>query len=359
MKIDRLSFEKVFYHIDQLYDFYKRGDNYPVHMTVGLTTYCNHRCLFCYGDFETADPNKNIQADTDRFIEVFEEAYQLGLKSTSLVGTGEPLLHKEVIKIIRGIKEIGIDLSIYTNGNNLSGKVAEAILDCCTWIRLSCNAKDAKEHEYVHRVKNQFDKIVFNFRELVQKRNERGQRFPTVGCQFVAFEENYHSIYEAAKLWKNVGLDYFAIKPVYRQEKNIYKPPFIKDYAAAEALMKRTEKLSGENFRVYAKFEQFREVLLQDRRRGYDRCYGHAFSTALLADGNLYLCGNLHSEERYSFGNIYADGGFKEIWNSERRQKVVNSISLNECPVRCRNHPLNKILWDLKHPDPEIHPNFL
>lgn len=357
--MNRLSFEKVFYHIDQLCDFFKKGDNYPVHMTVGLTTFCNHRCVFCYGDYETANPGKNISADTGKFLEAFREAYEMGLKSISLVGTGEPLLHKDAVKIIRGIKEIGINVAVYTNGVMVKDEIRDVILDCCTWIRLSCNAKDTEEHNCIHQTKGDFNKIVSNFRELVRLRNKRGQQFPTIGCQFVAFQDNYLSIFDAAKIWKNVGIDYFSIKPVYKQKKNDKQPHYIKNYLDAEKIMRKTIELEDGHYKVYAKFKQFKEVLAQNSDRGYKQCYGNPFSTALLADGNIYLCGNLHSEERYSFGNIYNNGGFKTIWNSDRRKKVLKSIRLDECPIRCRNDPLNKILWNLKHPDPETHPNFL
>ncbi len=355
----RLGFEKVFYHIDQLYDFFKRGDNYPVHMTVGLTTYCNHRCVFCYGDYETANPGININADTAKFLDAFKEAYDMGLKSISLVGTGEPLLHKDAAKIIRGIKDIGLNVAVYTNGVMVKDDVRDAIIDCCTWIRLSCNAKNCEEHDRIHQTKNDFNKIVSNFIDLVKNRDRRNLQFPTIGCQFVAYQDNYLSIFDAAKFWKEVGLDYFAIKPVYKQDKNTINPNYIKDYVEAEQIMKKALELEDNHFSVYAKFEQFKEVISQNPDRGYKRCYGNAFSTALLADGNIYLCGNLHSEERYAFGNIYKDGGFKEIWQSDRRKKMIKSIELNKCPVRCRNDPLNKILWNLKHPDPQIHPDFL
>lgn len=357
--VKRLGFEKVFYHIDQLYDFHKKGDNYPVHITVGLTTYCNHRCVFCYGDYETADPKKNIIADTAIFLKIFKEAHDLGLKSISLVGTGEPLLHPDAAKIIRGIKEIGLDVAVYTNGVMVKGEVRDAIIDCCTWIRLSCNAKDTEEHNRIHSTKNDFDKIVRNFEELVSLRNKRGRRFPTIGCQFVAFKDNYHSIFDAAKLWKGVGIDYFAIKPVYKQEKNESQTEYIEDYGVAKELMLSAAALEDENFKVYAKLEQFEKVLSGNYRKSYGKCYGHAFSTALLADGDFYLCGNLHSEGRYSFGNIYKDGGLAQIWNSDKRRKVISAINLRECPARCRNDLLNEILWDLKQPDPQIHPKFL
>lgn len=356
----RLGFEKVFFHIDHLYDFYKRGDNYPVHVTVGLTSYCNHRCVFCYGDYETSDPARNFQIDTEALLETLAEGHALGLKSVSLVGTGEPLLHKDASRIIRGIREIGLEVAVYTNGVMVDGDVAETILDCCTWIRLSCNAKNNEEHLRIHQGRaTDFDRVTNNFRRLVLERNRRGQLFPTIGCQFAAFQGNHLSVYKAGLHWKKVGLDYFAIKPVYRHEKNASHPDNTLDHEKFAQEMRQVEQLQDERFQVYAKYEQFREVLSADFRRGYQKCFGQAFSTALLADGNFYLCGNLHSEPRYALGNIYTDGGFRAIWNSEQRQQVISAINLWKCPTRCRNHPLNEILWGLKNQDAMLHPNFL
>lgn len=356
----RLGFEKVFFHIDQLYDFYKRGDNYPVHITVGLTSFCNHRCVFCYGDYETSNPARNFQIDAKALLETLAEGHALGLKSVSLVGTGEPLLHKDAARIIRGMKEIGLEAAIYTNGVMAAGDIAEAILDCCTWIRLSCNAKDSGEHRRIHQGRaDDFGRITDNFRALVMERNRRGRVFPTIGCQFAAFQDNHLSVYQAGLYWKEVGLDYFAIKPVYKHEKNTSHPDNSLQYEKFAREMRRVEQLQDERFQVYAKYEQFQEVLSPDFRRGYQKCFGQAFSSALLADGNFYLCGNLHSEPHYALGNIYTDGGFAAIWNSERRRRVVNAINLRNCPARCRNHPLNEILWGLRHPDALLHPNFL
>ncbi len=356
--MNRLSFEKVFYHIDQLYDFIHSGDNYPVHITIGLTSFCNHKCVFCYGDYVTSNAEKNYQINTSRLLAILGDAHKKGLKAVSLVGTGEPLLHRDAAQIIREIKNIGIEVAVYTNGVMIKGDIMDAVLESCTWIRISCNAKDTAEHDYIHGCKNDFNKILSNVEVLLKRRNKMGSRQPTIGCQFAAFQDNYKSIADAARLWKRLGIDYFAIKPVYKHEKNVEHPENLLDYDIIKAVLKKTLSLEDETYNVYAKFEQFKEVLAADSKRSYQRCYSQAFSTALLANGKFYLCGNLHSEEKYCLGNMNEDE-FNDIWTSEKRKKVIRSINLAKCPVRCRNDPLNKILWDLKKPDPDIHPNFI
>ena len=50
-----LDFRKVFYHTDNLLQLKESGDSWPIHMQVGLTSFCNHRCIFCYAGHTAAD----------------------------------------------------------------------------------------------------------------------------------------------------------------------------------------------------------------------------------------------------------------------------------------------------------------
>jgi len=45
--MERLGSEKIIYNAERLVDIKEKGDTYPVHMAIGLTDYCNHKCIFC------------------------------------------------------------------------------------------------------------------------------------------------------------------------------------------------------------------------------------------------------------------------------------------------------------------------
>src|SRR5258705_5674702 len=45
---------KVFHHIDRVHELATTGDTRPVHMTIGLTNYCNHKCSWCYINWHQA-----------------------------------------------------------------------------------------------------------------------------------------------------------------------------------------------------------------------------------------------------------------------------------------------------------------
>jgi len=45
---------KVFSHLDRVKQLKESGDTYPIHMTVGLTNHCNHKCTWCYINWNQA-----------------------------------------------------------------------------------------------------------------------------------------------------------------------------------------------------------------------------------------------------------------------------------------------------------------
>lgn len=359
----RLSFEKVFYHQDHLYDYIRTGDTVgPVHMVVGLTNVCNHACIFCHSYSTRARHyNKNDFAPADMVIRTVEEAAQLGLKAVTLVGTGEPTLHSAFVEIARAIKSAGVEMALFTNGSRLDEDEVQAVVDTHTFVRLSCNAASCEEHNRMHhagRQVNDFDRIVAGIRALLERRG--GSPFPTVGVQFVVIHHNWQSLLRACRFWKEVGVDYYAIKPAYT---NLDVPGHEENEAPLEeviGLMKEAEQLGDETFTVYAKYEQFGRVLGDKAQpRNYDRCHGQAFMTFLDPDGKLYVCGNMEGKEEFSIGNVIESGSFGAVWSGSRRKQLLRDLDVSKCLDACRMDPLNRIIEDLLHPDPQGHPNFL
>jgi radical SAM protein with 4Fe4S-binding SPASM domain len=356
--MERLGAEKVIYNADRLVDIKNTGDAYPVHMVVGLTDYCNHSCIFCNTEFATADSTRVHTIDRKVLIRFLKEAQSVGLKAVTLVGSGEPLIHPEIEQVLYDIHDIGLEIGIFTNGARLTENVRKAVLDTCTFVRCSINASNSQEHETVHRVKNQFENIVNNVQALVNERQKTGRKLPTIGTQFVFYEENYRSIVEATKLWKRIGADYFEVKPLIEGEGSSVgtKVFAASDNEAVMEQMKLAKELADESFQVYAKYGQYLKTISANKRK-YSVCYGHALDPNLWSDGNMYICSN-HEHEEDIIGNIY-ENSFDEIWHGEKRKKRIQQINVSQCPRGCRCDLLNEVIWDYLHPDILVHPNFI
>lgn len=356
--MERLGAEKIVYNAERLIDIKEKGDTYPVHMAIGLTDYCNHKCIFCNTEFVTADPSRIHTIDRTALLRFLKEAKDAGLKAVTICGSGEPLIYPEIVELLYGIHDIGLEIGIFTNASNLTGKIREAILETCTFVRCSVNAGNSWEHEIVHRVKDEFDNVVSNVTAMVAEKRKRGKVLPTIGTQFVFYEDNYESIPVAAKLWKEAGVDYFEVKPLIEGEGSSVGTTVFSatDTEKVKKQMELAKELEDEAFQVYIKYDQYSRTL-SENIRNYKMCYGQAISTNLWADGNLYICQN-HEREEDIIGNIY-DSSFMEIWHGEQRKKRIREINLAQCPRGCRCDPLNRSIWDYLHPDQEIHPNFV
>ncbi len=356
--MERLGAQKVIYNAERLIEIKEKGDTYPVHMVIGVTDYCNHKCIFCNTEFATADSKRIHPIDRKVLLRFLSEAKEAGLKAVTICGSGEPLIFPEIDKLLYEIHGIGLEIGIFTNGSRLIKEIRKAILDTCMFIRCSINASNGKEHEIVHQVKDDFEKIVNNVRLLVDEKKERGTELPTIGTQFVFYEENYKSIESAARLWKEVGVDYFEVKPLIEGEGSSVgiKVFSAQDKEAVKEQMRLAKKLETSFFQVYTKYNQYLNTLSEEPRE-YRICYGHALDPSLWSDGNLYLCSN-HEHEEDIIGNIY-ENSFMEIWNGEKRKKRVQKIVVDECPRGCRCDSLNEIIWDYLHPDILVHPNFI
>ena len=116
---------KVFYHQEKIKELKNTGDTTPIHITIGLTNFCNHKCPWCYINWNQSGqqskrsgtnkpPPKPIQADL-KIVEALREAKEMGLKAVTIVGDGEPTLHKNFNYIIDEIKKIKIDIGIFSN----------------------------------------------------------------------------------------------------------------------------------------------------------------------------------------------------------------------------------------------------
>ena len=97
------------------------------YLRISLTDLCNFRCVYCMPaeGIPFLSPSKYLtRSEIVRFVRLIG---QLGVTRVRLTG-GEPLLRKDILDIIRALKEIETvkDLSITTNGSRLSSFLAGA-----------------------------------------------------------------------------------------------------------------------------------------------------------------------------------------------------------------------------------------
>jgi len=342
---------KLIYHYDRVCEFLKNGDCYPIYMEISPIGSCNHRCIFCAYDY-IGYPNRKLE--TKRFLKFIDEIAKAGVKSLVYAGEGEPLLHPDIDKFIVYTKEKGIDVGIFTNGELLSKKLNEKILDKLTFIRFSVNGGDKNIYKLIH-LKDVFDKVIKNI-EYAVKLKKKFNLDVTIGIQFVLLNENINSLKSFVSLVKNLGVDYIAIKPfVLQNENQFYKPK--KFETSLDEFFTELENFSDENFRVIARVNSFKNY----GKRNYKHCYGCNFISVLNSKGDIASCLPYWDREEFVYGNIYEESFF-DIWHSKKRNKIKhfleNELDVSKCPPNCRANSINEFLYEIKHPNIK-HINFI
>ncbi len=105
-----------------------RAMGVPVAGNFELTARCNFNCPMCYvhmTDEQVCQAGKELTAQ--QWLDIAREARDAGMLLVLLTG-GEPLVRKDFFEIYKGMKEMGLMISINTNGSMLRGKILEEFL---------------------------------------------------------------------------------------------------------------------------------------------------------------------------------------------------------------------------------------
>lgn len=352
----RIDSHKLMYHPERVAQFLAAGDDwdkirelFPIYVELSPVGACNHRCVFCAYDYIGYQP---VLMDADLLCQRLEEMGRLGVKSVHLAGEGEPLLHKQIARIVKTAKAAGIDVGITTNGTVLNGAFVEEALDAVEWIKFSINAGSARVYDQIHRGKpGDFDKVLRHVRQAVVFRHRHGLR-TTLGAQSLLLPENAHEMIELARLCRDeLGLDYLVIKPYSQHLASDNTQYAGLDYQEYLGLQPELESFTTEHFQLIFRAHTMRKYgqAMVDR---YTTCYSTPLYWAhVMTNGDLYGCPAFLQDDRFHYGNLFQQS-FAEIWQGERRRQgyafVRHHLDISECRRNCRMDEVNHYLADLK-----------
>ncbi len=297
-----------------------------VSVELDLTNVCDNNCPKCTGKRE--NPVSLTMEQLKKFIDEFVEADG---KSIILAGGGEPLLHPDFIGILYYIKSKGLRVGVYSNGLSLNEEKAKAIIDCCSFFRISLDAGSPEGYKKTHGMsKEAFEKVMGNMRMFSRLKKESGKDV-SYGASFLTGEITKPDILNFFKLCKECGLDYGQLKPFLYDETDV-----------SEELQKGKELYEDENFKVVSSYHKYQYFKDEDKRP-YTKCWGLFFNAVVTADFKFYPCANQRQNPKYCIGDLNKNS-IKEIMNSSRIIEVFNSIDFKDCPYFCRNDDLNREL---------------
>jgi len=344
----QIDAQKLMYHPHEVYRWLSGEDIVPMYIEVSPTKLCNHRCVFCAFDY------LNYKADSlnvSNFTSAVSDMKLMGVKSMLFAGEGEPLIHKDIAKLILVAKKVNIDTALGTNGVLLKPLLASQILPLLTWIKFSVDASNKKSYSLIHGTKeDDFERLLKNIDYAVKFR-ESNEIGCTIGAQLLLIPENSKEVVQLANIVRDIGVDYLVIKPYSQHPMSNNKAYKDISYESYYSIAEELSKCETDDFKIIFRYNTMKQL---NAKKGYSQCNACNFWSFLDSNGNLWACSSFIGNDKFIYGNINKDS-FSTIWHSNRRKKVkkmIEELDVQQCRSNCRMDKINLYLWRLKNPQP-------
>ncbi len=301
--------------------------NLPRSIYIEPTTRCNELCQQCPRTLLSREDDRDLSFDQFRHIvDQFPT-----LERVVLHGLGEPLLNKDLPRMIRYLKDRGTYVLFNSNGILLNAKRGQALIDAgLDEYRLSMDGSTREMYARVRGV-DAFDKIWRNVQSFIALQREQHADKPAVSLWFTAMRENLHDLPGLLDLAANHG-----IREVYLQRLVYFETGlaaskqalFRRSTPEEVALIQRCEEICKERgitFRAAGASTPLESITRDFGDRPWSGCRRPYTLTYITSSGNVLSCcfapfghrsAKEYQEERV-LGNIFQEP-IERIWHSER-----------------------------------------
>lgn len=331
---------------------WSNGTSGPLVVELDTTEACNLACPGCISE-DLCENGSSFSRE--RLLNIAEELRDIGVKAVVLIGGGEPLAHPAVGELITYFGSNDIHVGITTNGYFID-KYMDVISQYSSWTRISMDAANAKTFDKLRPAKDgksKFDYIVNNMRKLAKvKKGKLGFSFLIrTSMDGFGIESNIDDIYNAAVLAKDIGCDYFEIKPSYSYAGGqahalvIHKK---EDMDNARKEVERLSELENNNFKIVKaiNLENSLDCVNEAQDKDYHICPMGELRTLICPSG-VYVCPYWRGKENFKIGNPQTTS-IQEIWEGNRRKQVMKFTNPSVvCNFHCLRHESNKMVINM------------
>ena len=333
---------KLLHFPEKLASFKSGAITAPIYVRVKPINLCNHSCWWCvYHSPEMSQMHSDmVNRDiipTEKMMETLADFAAMGVKAVTYSGGGEPLLHKDIVAIMERTLDLGIDLSIITNGSFLKDMKA-AVLGRARWVRVSMDYSCKEELAKFRGVHEKlYDEIMANIEEF--------GRTKTASCDlyvnYIVHKENCTNLMGVAEKLKAIGVQNVRFSPMWLS-------PGFHEYhteiagSVQDQLQRIASQFSHNGFSVNTTYDL--TATAHNSFRTYKRCYFMQTVPVIGADLNVYACHNKAYDSTGAIGSI-KDRSFKDLWFSPEAKQAFECLDPTKvCGHQCANDSKNLLV---------------
>lgn len=337
-------------HLESHLETHPEVVDLPRSIYIEPTSRCNEFCQQCPRTLLTKEDDRDLTFDNFRSI---VDQFPV-LDRVILHGLGEPLLNKELPRMVRYLKERGTYVLFNSNGIALTAQRGQELIDAgLDEYRLSMDASTRDLYARVRGV-DAFDKIWRNVRTFVQRQKEQDAQKPAVSLWFTAMRENLHDLPGLIDLAHDAGIkEVYMQRLVYFEEglassnQALFRRSSAEELTLVRQCVKKCKEL-GITFNAAGAASPLESITRDFGERPWSGCNRPYTLTYITSSGNVLSCcfapfgyrtASEYREERV-LGNIFEEP-IAQIWHGERYKAFRKAFESDHPAKHCSQCGVN------------------
>ncbi len=285
----------------------------PVSITIEPTNICNLRCPVCETGGNILERKPQMMT-YEAFVRIIDKV-GLGANHVMFYYMGEPFLNKEVYRMIRYARDMGLYVTTCTNGDVVD---PERLYDSGINVVSFQIGGATQDTHRIYRVNGSLSRVMDNLSKYLEIIRHRGRNKieHQVELGFIVMRHNEREIEKFLKLADEIGVD----------RRNVISP-CVRNPEQARDLLPESN-----SYWIYdrQRFEQ-QGRLVPKRRYPNNSCPWLYYSITVLVDGNVVpCCRDPHG--RHIVGNLLKQP-LDEIWNGAELREFRKAVFSNQIGV--------------------------
>ncbi len=322
----------------------------PRSIYIEPTSRCNELCQQCPRTLLSREDDRDLSFDKFRYI---VDQFPV-LERVVLHGLGEPLLNKELPRMIHYLKARGTYVLFNSNGILLNVKRGQELIDTgLDEYRLSMDGATRETYAQVRGV-DAFDKIWRNVRAFIALQQEQQASKPAISLWFTAMKENLHELPGLIDLAYEHGIREIHLQRLVYFEQGLAHSKqalFRRSTREELQLVRQCEescKRLGIAFSAAGSATPVESLIRDFGDRPWSGCSRPYTLTYITSSGNVLSCcfapfghtsAREYKEERV-LGNVFQEP-IEAIWSGDRYETFRRDFESNHPAKHCSQCGIN------------------